>query len=199
LPKVGNSIISTNSNNLSDTEYSSETDTDAEEYILTELEYNIYKNNTKVAARIVKKSGSKVQEFKAGWLVTLAIPSKLRLYTESKQLLCRVVKVVKNQYTLITAKGPIAGGHSASELNPVKASNKSLIPESWPENTKKLTLTKAVQLSNNRGTIAQAQKAAQLQGRKRKQAMVQHEPEEIQEEDKPVRRSGRKVQKRVLE
>jgi hypothetical protein len=217
LLNSSNNLINVNGNQLSDTEYASETDIDCKEYILTALEHDIRKNNTKVAARIVKKAGKKARTFDKGSLVTLAIPSKLRLHTEPRRLLCRVVKVVKHQYTLITAKGLLSGSHSASALNSVSTPNQFLVPQSWPGNTKKLTLTKAVQLTNNRGTIAQAQKAGRrrTQGSEHpvetleeleateqaievpvEQGRQQALPEKVQ---KVLRRSGRKVQKRVLE
>jgi hypothetical protein len=144
LLNSSNNLININRNQLSDTEYASETDIDCKEYILTALEYNIYKNNTKVAARIVKKAGKKARTFDKGSLVILAILSKLQLYTEPQRLLCRVFKVVKYQYTLITAKGLLSGSHSASVLNSVSMPNQFLVLQSWPGNTKKLTLTKAV-------------------------------------------------------
>jgi len=122
----------------------SETDIEAEEYILTELERRVRENNARVAARMVKKAGGKARKFAKGWLVTLAIPSKLQLRTESKRLLCRVDQVTKNQYFLSSTKGPISGSYSASQLNPVEAPDQSLIPANWPEGTAKLTLTKAV-------------------------------------------------------
>ena len=74
----------------------SETDIEAEEYILTELEHWVQENNTRVAVRMVKKAGGKARRFAKGWIVTLAIPSKLRLRTKSKRLLCYVDQVTKN-------------------------------------------------------------------------------------------------------
>jgi hypothetical protein len=118
-----------------------------------------------------------------------------------------LLKVVKNQYILITAKGPLSGSYSALQLNPVEAPDQSLVPYSWPPATKKLSLTKAVQLANNRGTIAAAQKAARLinilatgalekrqQGCKRKEPEPEPEPEHV-----ALRVSIRKRRKRTLE
>ena len=153
----------------------------------------------------------------SGWLVTLAIPSKMRQRTEAKRLLCCIVKVVKNQYTLITANGPLKGSHSASQLNPVESPDQSLVPQSWPEGTAKITINKAVQLVNNRGTIAAAKKVARLANRPVEQAVNEHveqaveeqqqghkrkeAPDEIEEEPEQehviVRRSARKRQKRT--
>jgi hypothetical protein len=175
----------------------SETDIEAEEYTLTELECLVRKNNTRVAAQIVKKARGKARTFQKGWLITLAIPSKLRLRTEPKWILCCIDQVTKNQYSLTSTKGPLRGSHSASQLNPVEAPDQSLIPMNWPEGTTKLTLTKAVQLINNRGTIGAAQKAGRVankperqRGRKRKQP--EPEPEPV-----VLRTSGRKRQKRT--
>jgi hypothetical protein len=79
----------------------------------------------------------------------------------------------------------------------VEAPDQSLIPINWPDGTTKLTLTKAVQLINNCGTIRAAQKAAQVankperqQGRKRKQP--EPEPEPV-----VLHTSSRKRQKRT--
>jgi hypothetical protein len=75
------------------------------EYTLIVLEQEIHKNNTKVAAQMVKKAGIKALIFQKDWIVILAILSKMRKSTEMKRLLFYIVKEVKNQYTLITAKG----------------------------------------------------------------------------------------------
>jgi hypothetical protein len=77
------------------------------------LEQEIYKNNTKVAIQIVKKASTKTWVFQKDWLVILAIPSKIQKSTEIKYLFCCIVKVVKNQYLLITAKGPLNRSYSA--------------------------------------------------------------------------------------
>jgi hypothetical protein len=61
-----NELLDTNRNAQnpeSDNEYGLETDTEAEEYTLTVLEQEIRKNNTKVAAQIVKKAGAKAWVF----------------------------------------------------------------------------------------------------------------------------------------
>ena len=54
----------------------SETDIEEEEYTLTELEYIIYKNNTRVAAQMVKKDYGKARIFtKAGLLLWQFLPN----------------------------------------------------------------------------------------------------------------------------
>ena len=98
-----------------------------------------------------------------GSIVSLAIPSKLRLKPEARRLLCRITKVVKNRYTLICFAGPIKGSHNAGQLNEVLSPDKSSIPlkfQGWKK--AKLTIAKAVAKTNNRGSIAAAQKANQL-------------------------------------
>ena len=62
----------------------SETDIEAEEYTLTELECVVHKNNARNTAQIVKKACGKAQIFQKSWLITLAILSKLRLHKEPK-------------------------------------------------------------------------------------------------------------------
>jgi hypothetical protein len=183
-----NKLLDTNRNTQNpenNNKYSLETDTKAEEYTLTVLEQEIYKNNTKVAIQIVKKAGTKAWVFQKDWLVIQAISSKIQKSTEIKYLLCCIVKVVKNQYLLITAKGPLSRSYSALQLNPVEASDQSLVFYNWPATTKKLFLTKAVQLANNCSIIAAAQKAARLidmlaikkQQQNRKYKELEPEPE----------------------
>jgi hypothetical protein len=129
---------------------------------------------------MVKKASAKARIFKKGWLVTLAIPSKLQLRTELKRLLCWIVKVTKNQYSLDSTKGPLSGSHSALQLNPVESPDQNLVSINWPAGTPKLTINKAVQLVNNRGTIAAAQKAAWLANRIATEPVVQSVPERQQ-------------------
>jgi hypothetical protein len=154
----------------------SETDIEEEEYTLTELERIVRKNNARVATQMVKKAHGQAWIFKKGWIITLAIPSKLRLRTEPKRIPCRIDNITKNQYFLSSTKGPLRGSHSASQLNPVEAPDQSLIPMNWPDRTAKLTLNEVVQLINNRGTIGAAQRAARL---------AAHQP-------KPQRQRGQK-------
>jgi hypothetical protein len=213
---VSNNLIDSNENKLPQPALESnnkediiETDIEAEEYILTELEYHIRQNNTGVAARMVKKAGKKTRVFKKSWLVTLAIPSKLRLHTEPKCLLCQIVKVTKNQYFLDSTKGPISRSHSALQLNLVESADQSWIPIAWPAGIPKLTINKAVQLINNRGTIASTQRAARLANRQAKpvqhlrQQSCKHKEAPVQSKDVPEQEptgwwvSRRKRQKRT--
>jgi hypothetical protein len=90
-----------------------ETDTEDAAHILTELERQIKQSNAWTAARMVKKVNKKMKVFTNSSIVSLAIPTKLRLKSEARRLLCRITKVVKNQYTLICAAGPIKGSHNA--------------------------------------------------------------------------------------
>jgi hypothetical protein len=54
----------------------------------------VKENNTKVAARMVKKKGGQVIQFKKGDIALLAIPGKHRQTTEPDKLPCRVLKKV---------------------------------------------------------------------------------------------------------
>lgn len=69
----GNALPQEDSN--SNEEYE-ETDTEAAEYILTELEHTIRQSNARVAARMVKKAGGKLKVYTNGTIVSLAIPTK---------------------------------------------------------------------------------------------------------------------------
>jgi hypothetical protein len=93
----------------------------------------------------------------------LAIYYKLQLKPEAKRLLCRLTKVVKNQYTLICTAGPIKRSYNTSQLNKVLSPDESFILlkfVSWKK--AKLTFLKAVAKTNNCGSIAAAQKANRL-------------------------------------
>jgi hypothetical protein len=139
------------------------TDTKDAAHILTELERQIKQSNARTAARMVKKVNKKMKVFTNGSIVSLAIPTKLRLKSEARRLLCRITKVVKNQYTLIYAAGPIKGSHNAGQLNEVLSPNESSIPVKFTGWRKaKLSLAMAVAKVNNRGSIAAAQKANRL-------------------------------------
>jgi hypothetical protein len=55
---------------------------------------------------MVKKGGPK-RTFILGQFVLLAIPLKNRLSTKASRLPCRVIKVVRNAYGLLSAQGPL--------------------------------------------------------------------------------------------
>jgi len=119
-----------------------ETDIEDAEYILTELEHSIKQSNARVAAWMVKKAGGKLKVYTSGTIVSLAIPSKLRLRTEAKRLLCRITKVVKNRYTLICSVGPLSGTHTSRQLNSVLSLDDSSIPYKFLAKDPKLTINK---------------------------------------------------------
>jgi hypothetical protein len=79
--------------------------TDTEDYVLTEIESRIAKNNLKVHARIAGKGKPDIAIFDKGKVVTLAIPKKLRLTSELRRLPVRVIKYSKGQYTLLSRHG----------------------------------------------------------------------------------------------
>ena len=106
---------------------------------------------------MVKKVNKKMKVFTNGSIVSLAIPTKLRLKSEARRLLCQITKVAKNQYTLICATGPTKGSHNAGQLNEVLSPNESSISLKFTGWKKaKLSLAMAVAKVNNRGSIAAA-------------------------------------------
>jgi hypothetical protein len=131
-----------------------------EKLILNAIEERIRKNNVLVASRMVKKTTKKAQIFKEGWIVTLAIPKKMRLSTEPKRLPVRILGINNHNHMLISRFGRIRGAVQPAQLNVVESNTLGLdIPIDWPENGPKILLTQAVQLFNNRGSIASIQKA----------------------------------------
>jgi hypothetical protein len=136
-----------------------ETDTKDAIYILTELERQIKQSNARTAARMVKKVNKKMKVFANSSIVLLAIPAKLQLKSEARQLLCQITKVVKNQYILICIAGLIKRSYNTSQLNKVLLLNKSSILLKFiGRRTAKLILAKAVAKVNNQGSISAAQK-----------------------------------------
>ena len=81
-----------------------------EKWILTEIEEQVRKNNILVAGRMVKKATKKAQIFKRGWVVTVAIPSKLGRSTKPKRLLVWIIGIAKHSHTLMSRFGRIKGG-----------------------------------------------------------------------------------------
>jgi hypothetical protein len=109
---------------------------------------------------MAKKGAKNAQVFKEGWIVTLAIPAKMRQSTEPKRLPVRILGINRNTHTLMSRFGRIKGGFQSGQLNKVESETLGLdIPLGWPETGPKILLTQAVQLFNSRGTIASIQKA----------------------------------------
>jgi hypothetical protein len=77
LPQLEHAKGDENESN-SDSEYP-ETNAEDAEYILTELECQIKQSNAQTAARMVKKASGKAKVYTKDSIVSLAIPSKLRL------------------------------------------------------------------------------------------------------------------------
>jgi len=108
----------------------------------------------------VKKSAKKAQVFKEGWVITLAIPKKLRRSTKPKRLPVRILGINQHAYTLMSRFGRLKGAFQAGQLNTVKSNTLGLdIAMRWPDSGPKILLTQAVQLFNSRGTLASIQKA----------------------------------------
>jgi hypothetical protein len=130
-------------------------DPNAEEDEEPAIELRIRKNNVLVAERMVKKGAKKSQVFKEGWVVTLAIPSKMRRTTEPKRLPVRILSINKHAYTLMSRFGRIKGAFQAGQLNTVESKTLGLdIAIRWPDTGPKILLTQAVQLFNGRSTLA---------------------------------------------
>jgi hypothetical protein len=126
-----------------------------EKWILNAIEERIRKNNVLVARRMVNKTAKKAQVFKEGWIVTVAIPSKLRRSIKPKRLPVRILNINNHSHMLMSRFGRIKGAFQPGELNTVESDTLGLdIPMSWPENGPKILLTQAVQLFNSRSTIA---------------------------------------------
>ena len=76
-----------------------------------------------------------------GAIALLLIPTKLRLSTEARRLLVRVISYYKDQYTLLSAYGQLKGRYQGKGLNSVDSSiAESLgqdIPREPPETSAK--------------------------------------------------------------
>jgi hypothetical protein len=132
---------------------------EAEKWILTAIEERVRKNNIVVASRMVRKTTKKAHIFKVDYVVTVAIPAKLRRSAEPKRLPVRIIGITKQSFTLMSRFGRIKGGFQAGQLNPVQSNTLGLdIPHAWPYNGPKIMFTQAVQWFNSRGTVASVQK-----------------------------------------
>jgi hypothetical protein len=97
---------------------------------------------------MVQKSKKQGAVFEVGTPVTLAILSKIRLSSEPKRPLCRVIERTRGR-----------GSWTASELNGIDApESEHDIPSYWPDNGPAAPLTRAVQLPNCCGTVASMHK-----------------------------------------
>ena len=114
---------------------------------------------------MVYKTSKNATVFQEGIVVTLAILVKLRLPTEAKRLLYRVIWRHKNSYSLSTKFGPLKGLATAGQMNLVISLDPALLEDirvDWPDDIDKIGLPKAVQKTNDRGTIASLQKAGRV-------------------------------------
>jgi hypothetical protein len=134
---------------------------------LSELNQRVLAKNSREAKKMIKKGGPK-RTFTVRQFFMLAIPPKNRLSAEASRLPCRVIKVVRNAYALLSAHGPLQGLHQGSTLKAVLDGVTFDIPEAVDDKTKRITLPHAVTLSNNRKSIAAQQKlgAAATKARK---------------------------------
>jgi hypothetical protein len=98
---------------------------------------------------------------KEGWIVTLAIlKKKLQRSIEPKHLPVWILSINRHAYTLMSRFGRLKGAFQAGLLNTVESRTLGVdIAMRWPDAGPKILLTQAVQLFNNRGTLASIQKA----------------------------------------
>jgi hypothetical protein len=159
---------SVNGDDNDDSEY---LETNIEDLEITGIEAQVVANNLKVHKRIAKK-GAPTTVFKAGNLVTLKIPPKMRLVGELLRLLARVIRLVRSgaQYKLMSRHGELKGLFPIAKLNPTDPSAKTTLGSgiSVQRATKGqkpviITLSKAVQAENQRRTVVSTSRA----GRKR--------------------------------
>ena len=74
-----------------------------------EIETRVATNNARLHAQMIKANSGRSPIFELGTIVTLKIPSKLRLNTESVRLLVRVLEYKNGQYMLQSQHGRLAG------------------------------------------------------------------------------------------
>jgi hypothetical protein len=77
-----------------------------EEYLLLELTRRVAAQNTINATKLAAKGGAN-KTYSIGQIVSLAIPLKNRLLAEATRLPCRVLKVTKGAYTLLSLYGQL--------------------------------------------------------------------------------------------
>jgi hypothetical protein len=138
---------------------------------LSDLSKRVMEKNAKNGEKMVKKGGIK-KTYIVGQLVLLAIPPKNRLSTEATRLPCRVIKVVRNAYALLSAHGPLQGLHQGSTLKAVLDGVTFGIPETVGDKVKRITLPSAVTLSNNRKSITAQEKLGTATTKARKEAVA---------------------------
>jgi hypothetical protein len=129
---------------------------------LTDIEARVATHNKKIATQMVQRSLVGQTVFENGAIATLKIPKKLRLIGESSRLPVRILqKKHHNAYVLTCQFGWLQRLFQHSELNPVPGTMADSIGSNIQvtEGNKSITLSKAIQLLNSRGTVNAAQKA----------------------------------------
>jgi hypothetical protein len=72
----------------------------SQDLVLMEIETRVAANNARLHAQMIKANSGRSPIFELGIIVTLKIPSKLRLNTKSVRLLVRVLEYKNGQYLL---------------------------------------------------------------------------------------------------
>ena len=88
----------------------SETVSEDEEYLLSELTRRITGQNAVNATKMVAKGGAN-KTYSIGQIVSLAILPKNRLLAKATRLPYRVLKITKGAYTLLSLYGQLKGLH----------------------------------------------------------------------------------------
>ena len=92
--------------------------------------------------------------YSIGQIVSLAIPLKNRLSAEATRLPCRVLKITKGAYTLLSLYGQLQSLHQGSSLKAIPTNEDfGILMEANPLK-KPITLSTTVTLSNNRKSIS---------------------------------------------
>ena len=83
---------------------------DDEEYLLLELTRRVTIKNIVNATKYTARGGANLI-YSIGQIVSLTIPPKNRLLVEASRLLCRVLKIIKGAYTLLSLHSQLKGLH----------------------------------------------------------------------------------------
>jgi len=92
-----------------------------EDLVLTEIERQVAEHNRWTQAQMIKASQGKgvINVFDDGDIATLAIPTKMRLKTDSRRLLVQILLSDHGRYRLMSRHGRLAGRYPIDDLNRV--------------------------------------------------------------------------------
>jgi hypothetical protein len=107
-------------------------ETDNNDVILSAIEAQVAKNNTKLYKTMKKKGSKTAKTFKDSEIATLFIPSKLRLSIENPRIAVRIVNKNNSRYSLLTKHAFLKGRFQGGELNKVDTITSQLLGEEIP-------------------------------------------------------------------